>query len=69
MMENDGHGYIYVVLVNYGDYCLDFLYRRPHDFRLRFGNRRIKTWRKPALRDQPSHASASRTEHATNVPS
>ena len=26
MMENDGHGYIYVVLVNYGDYCLDFLY-------------------------------------------
>jgi N-acyl-D-aspartate/D-glutamate deacylase len=26
MMENDGHGYIYVILVNYGDYNLDFLY-------------------------------------------
>ena len=25
MMENDGHGYIYVVLVNYGEYNLDFL--------------------------------------------
>jgi N-acyl-D-aspartate/D-glutamate deacylase len=26
MMENEGHGYIYVILVNYGDYSLDFLY-------------------------------------------
>ena len=26
MMENGGHGYIYVILVNYGDYNLDFLY-------------------------------------------
>ncbi len=25
MMENNGHGYIYVVLVNYGEYNLDFL--------------------------------------------
>ena len=26
MMENDGHGYIYVVLVNYGEYNLDFIH-------------------------------------------
>jgi N-acyl-D-aspartate/D-glutamate deacylase len=26
MMENGGHGYIYVILVNYGDYNLDFLF-------------------------------------------
>ncbi len=26
MMENDGHGYIYVILVNYGDYNLNFLH-------------------------------------------
>ena len=25
MMENEGHGYIYVVLVNYGEYSLDFI--------------------------------------------
>jgi len=25
MMENDGHGYIFVILVNYGDYNLEFL--------------------------------------------
>ena len=26
MMENDGHGYIFVILVNYGDYNLNFLH-------------------------------------------
>jgi N-acyl-D-amino-acid deacylase len=31
MMENEGHGYIYVVLVNYGEYNLDFLYELMGD--------------------------------------
>ena len=31
MMENEGHGYIYVVLVNYGEYNLDFLYELMDD--------------------------------------
>ncbi len=31
MMENDGHGYIYVILVNYGEYNLDFLYELMDD--------------------------------------
>ncbi len=31
MMENDGHGYIYVILANYGDYNLDFVYELLSD--------------------------------------
>lgn len=31
MMERDGNGYVYVVLVNYGDYNLDFLYDLVND--------------------------------------
>lgn len=31
MMEKDGNGYVYVVLVNYGDYNLDFLYDLVND--------------------------------------
>ena len=31
MMENDGHGYIYVILVNYGEYNLDFIHELLSD--------------------------------------
>ena len=31
MMENDGHGYIYVILVNYGEYNLDFVHELLED--------------------------------------
>lgn len=31
MMEKDGNGYVYVVLVNYGDFNLDFVYDLMHD--------------------------------------
>ena len=31
MMENDGHGYVYVILVNYGEYNLDFIHELLSD--------------------------------------
>jgi len=37
MLENDGQGFIYVILVNYGDYNLDFIHELMQESDRDFG--------------------------------